>query len=171
MTINTLGNYPVYAGAYPGGAFVIRNNYGIDCASDIPVATEDLPYGMQLADHYNLPVTAIAEVMLQYTFPYTEFDACGVLKPGTTDIHDIKDKTGLQVFPNPGHDYLDVQVAAKADMTYDLRVYDMVGRILWQQSVKESSFRIPISDLTPGTYTLHIEDGDGTVQRARFVKQ
>lgn len=171
MTINTLSNYPAYSGGYPGGTFVIRNNYGVDCAADIPVATEDLPYGMQLADHYNMPVAAIAEVMLQYTFPYIEFDACGVLKPGTTDIYDIRNKTGLQLSPNPGHDYLDVQVAAKADMIYTMRIYDMTGRILWQESARGTNARIPIRDLTPGAYILHVEDKDGRVQYTRFVKQ
>ncbi|WP_118976044.1 T9SS type A sorting domain-containing protein [Taibaiella koreensis] len=170
MTINTLGNYPVYSGSYPGGTYVVRNNYGFDCAGDVMVSVANLPSVNAPSDHYIISVPAIEEVMLSYSFPYSESNACGVLKPAPTDIAMLPGEQAVSLFPNPAQSALHIQTGNDY-MPAEAAVYDLTGREVLRQAVSGTSFSLPVASLLPGVYGIRITDRNGKVQLARFVKE
>jgi len=169
MTVNTLGNYPVYSGGYPGGTAVVRNNYGFDCASDIAVPVTDLPSVNAPSDHYGFSLPVIEEVMLSYDVPYSEYDACGLPKPGTTGLAMQPGTQAIALFPNPVHNTLQVQTGDDREAV--VTIYDLTGREVLREKVTGASFSLPVVSLVPGVYGLRITDRKGQVQHARFVKE
>ena len=171
MTINTVSNYPAYAGAYSGGTFMVRDNYGVDCQPDIPVFVEELPHDAYGSDHYLRSIPAISEVMLDFSFPYTESPACGVLKPGITGIGSVPVKQGLLLSPNPAGNYLHLQLPEGKAGLKAVTVYDILGRILLRQEIMGSAATINIEKLVQGTYVLHAQSQNDEVWHATFVKK
>lgn len=169
MTINTLASYPTYAGGYSGGAFALRNNYGMDCEPDLLAGIEELPYSSFVSDHNTYPVTAIAEVMQYYPLAYSESVGCGMLKPGATGIAGLNGGESILVSPNPATTMLQVQ--SPDGELQQVSVYDLRGRLLLQKEVTAPECRIDLQVLSPGIYMLQALDQEGRTRHSRFVKE
>lgn len=73
-------------------------------------------------------------------------------------------QTGIQLYqihPNPAEQYIDVVMPA-AHGNAEVRVYDMLGRLLIAQAVSKSENRISVSVLPQGCYKLLITSGQDT---------
>ena len=72
-----------------------------------------------------------------------------------------------KAYPNPVDDILTVEIDAQdtqqqdkiANITYDIRLYDVFGTLRRQTATKNNSTQINVSDLPNGFYYLHIYDG------------
>ena len=66
---------------------------------------------------------------------------------------------GLQVFPNPGRDILDLRILGMISEGSDLRISDLTGRLIHKEriSLVEGSGRIDISGIPAGAYILFCE--------------
>ena len=80
---------------------------------------------------------------------------------------------GLQLFPNPAKDVLQIQVPATARETVQLSIIDASGKICLQRQVelKEGTNAIsqPVGLLSPGTFYLSIKQQNGVLTKP-FVK-
>ena len=68
------------------------------------------------------------------------------------------------VYPNPVDDVLNIELDApddnaRAQITYDVRLYDGQGNMVRQQKAKGGTVEFNVSNLPNGIYYLHIYDG------------
>ncbi|GAO42825.1 T9SS type A sorting domain-containing protein [Flavihumibacter petaseus] len=81
--------------------------------------------------------------------------------------------TKLATYPNPASQILFVSYPAARKDDLQLKVFDLTGRelLLQKQSAVSGNnlFRIPVSQLAPGSYLLQIRSGDGTMTTRKFL--
>ena len=82
-------------------------------------------------------------------------------------INKNPDITKTTIYPNPAHDILNV-VNAKGD-NYIIQVLDNKGYLLRQTQSSSRNFKINISNLAAGMYTIKIISGKN-VEVQRFIK-
>jgi hypothetical protein len=82
---------------------------------------------------------------------------------------------GLVVNPNSGANSnrsLNIDLDAKSAHSLTLKIYDVVGRILFEKHtafLTEDKAVLDISDYSLGMYFLQLENQQGKVQTERFV--
>ncbi|HBV14844.1 reprolysin-like metallopeptidase [Chryseobacterium carnipullorum] len=82
---------------------------------------------------------------------------------GTSDV--VKDNDGVQIYPNPAYDVLNVtNISSKAQFS----IFNMAGQAVMNGAVVNQ--KIPVSKLTPGVFVITIED-KGNVSKLKFIKK
>lgn len=81
-------------------------------------------------------------------------------------------KLTINTFPNPTTDYIQVQIPAALETAVQLRLMDMQGRMLHQNTLRTGDVTsvIDMADLPRGTYILRIHQGQ-TLSTQKIVKQ
>jgi hypothetical protein len=71
--------------------------------------------------------------------------------------------SGSNVYPNPVSDVLFVEIDppsnTKTQITFDIRLLDMLGNLLHQTFTKGGTVEFNVNNLPDGLYYLHIYDG------------
>lgn len=89
----------------------------------------------------------------------------GSVSPGIQLIYEIDVITGMEqtgielsfsAHPNPVSDFLQLRIADSASSVYTCLLFDMSGKMLWQQNVKADETRISMSTYSEGNYVLKI---------------
>ncbi|WP_313215407.1 GEVED domain-containing protein [Soonwooa sp.] len=80
------------------------------------------------------------------------------VKVGTLSVNDIN-KAKVQVYPNPVVDVLKVTSASNAK---SIKVFDMNGKLVTNQTAKTTSNEVNMSKMTPGTYVVVVETDNGS---------
>lgn len=75
----------------------------------------------------------------------------------------------IQIFPNPFTDMVTVRLSEPVDKA-SLQVRDMAGRAVYTQTLTGNEFRVDVSYLAQGIYTLSLNDGK-TQHTTRIIKQ
>ena len=75
----------------------------------------------------------------------------------------------INLFPNPAGDQLNVWVEG-ADRKTEIRVYNLMGKLVMQQQSGNTLTQLNISKLAAGIYLLNVNNGMET-KAAKFVKQ
>jgi PKD repeat protein len=89
------------------------------------------------------------------------------LKAGNMD--DIAGvSASVKLYPNPCSQVLSVEVDEVRDQS-KLAIYDMNGRMLSMQVVRDIVTRVDVSTLSAGIYVIMVQNGD-TLHRERFIK-
>jgi hypothetical protein len=85
-------------------------------------------------------------------------------------IEDVSSKFGINIFPNPADDQLNVSVEG-VDNRSEIKVYNLMGKLVMQQQGNGDSItQLNISKLSAGFYLVNVSDGKVT-RSAKFVKQ
>ncbi len=74
----------------------------------------------------------------------------------------------LAVYPNPTDDM--VQISSAEEMT-KLQVYDISGKLLLEERLLASQYKLDLNGLAQGVYTLHVFYKDGQPVIQRLLKQ
>lgn len=87
---------------------------------------------------------------------------------GEAVMSSVTDLNGnaFTLFPNPAQTYLTVEFAESTDLT--LRVYDITGRLLFEQKGEGISQTIKLNDFTDGVYLLEMTE---TETQARVLRR
>lgn len=88
--------------------------------------------------------------------------------PGQESMHH---QSHLPVFPNPACNVVSVQLPAAT--TAEIRLLNLQGQVLHRQqsSAASRTVSLPIGELAPGVYLLHVQDEQGHSWREKFIKQ
>ncbi|MEO5571260.1 MAG: T9SS type A sorting domain-containing protein, partial [Bacteroidia bacterium] len=104
---------------------------------------------------------------VKHWFDTDSFPSCLLLNVGTNQIE--KENNFFNVYPNPAHDKLYVQLAATSKQLESYyEVLDLFGRIVF--TGKLNSDFIDLKNFPGGIYILQMHEGE-TVLRKKFVKQ
>ena len=75
----------------------------------------------------------------------------------------------INLFPNPAADQLNVWVKG-FDRNADIKVYDLVGKLVMQQQTNKTLTQLNISRFPSGIYMLNVNNGKET-KAVKFIKQ
>jgi PKD repeat protein len=87
-------------------------------------------------------------------------------------VYELDSKISLKVYPNPASDELIIQSSSLIEQTL-VKVFSLNGQLVIFESINPSSsgeIELNVSHLSPGVYTLSLENGSGIVGRSKFMK-
>lgn len=76
----------------------------------------------------------------------------------------------VEVSPNPFDESLLVQIDDLLTGVADLTIYDMMGRVLYNQKCTDGSLTIDARSFRPGIYIVRLMQGDDQLYTERFIK-
>ncbi len=86
------------------------------------------------------------------------------------DISDKINPIDITVFPNPNTGIVNLNLSNLKSTTSKISVYNLVGQIVYQETVTTSNPTINISNLQNGVYLLKVEN-NGMEYNSRIIKQ
>ena len=105
-------------------------------------------------------VYAIGEVGVQEADAGNIHLSEGFVGPDMTYLLGVEDYgqlEGLQIYPNPVKDKLNIQLPETGN--YEVYLFDLTGKQLWQNNIENNSyFSYQMRDYKPGIYLLTVVD-------------
>ncbi|MCX7728072.1 MAG: T9SS type A sorting domain-containing protein [Bacteroidia bacterium] len=77
-------------------------------------------------------------------------------------------QNNLLIFPNPSRSHLNILFNEKP---YDLKIYDVSGRLIFSNHIDEADSNIDISSFKEGIYFIQIEKDGQIMAHQKFIKQ
>jgi hypothetical protein len=94
-------------------------------------------------------------------------DSCGIADT-FTDIAKIFKNTDINLWPNPANDIVNIE-KPNSDSTTEIIFYDINGKIVLTEKIKEKTSQIDISFLSNGVYSIRVIQNK-KVTSLKFVK-
>jgi len=89
---------------------------------------------------------------------------------GYAGIGELTTSLGWNLYPNPAHDVLNVQIiSGTTESTHELIIYDAIGKSVYTEIMNNSSTSMNIMDFPSGVYTIQLLNAK-TIETKRFVK-
>ncbi len=79
----------------------------------------------------------------------------------------------FKVYPNPAKDYLTFEWKNVAAKSYQLAIFDLQGRIIWEQSGVanlEQKLEVDVKNFPTGMYGYHLQWEGGQAEYGKFIK-
>jgi len=87
----------------------------------------------------------------------------------------LQNATNFELFPNPATSEVQIRSFSQAGNSINITVIDALGRTVISEIITPTAgnytHTLPIQSLTPAVYMLRLEEADGSVRTARFVKK
>lgn len=76
------------------------------------------------------------------------------------------------VFENPVKDFLNIKVNSKQNTgrKYNIKMYNIVGELLWSKTIKENPTKIDVGNFSKGLYILKISDSEHKLTQKVIIK-
>lgn len=91
----------------------------------------------------------------------------------TSSVNDIEMQIGLQIYPNPVSDILNIKIE-KNHPEINVMIIDILGKVAWKSTYTANELNvtqsIPTSTLPSGIYIIQLE-GDGIQYSKKFIKE
>jgi PKD repeat protein len=102
---------------------------------------------------------------------YLNYDGTSVLG----EEENVLTEDDIRVYPNPASDHATLSINCRQPGELALLIIDLTGRvcfsIIYLVNSGESLLEIPVQELIPGIYLLHISDTSGKVHGTKFIKK
>lgn len=85
-----------------------------------------------------------------------------------SDLNFINPEADIKIWPNPARDVLNIQHDFASE--YQVAIYDIKGRLLFDQKFKSNQDQIDVSALDKGIYILSIESQSRRQDHMKFIK-
>jgi hypothetical protein len=150
-------------------------DFGCDCPEPTidDVVTITLPDGSMV----DFPSLCIAECLGLTGDGFLPGDLFGTLSfevalNGDNDFGGAIEE--LDIYPNPVEDMLYLSIKANGDGVTNVKLYSLVGQIVYEEQVTLSSgtqrLELPLNNLPSGSYILGVADGNGKLVTKNVVK-
>ena len=138
---------------YPNGTYAYFCTVDANWNSAYPYVVGPTFYGTRTASK----VTSITEPVTQYV-------------PTSTALNTPALENDILLFPNPGHDYVAVQLKGLVRETTRIELYDLSGKLLRHSEVLPGSTVtfLDVRTLYPGNYLVRIQAGNQ--QQSRMIE-
>lgn len=108
-----------------------------------------------------------------YTISHTNNAGCAALSNAVyfapVSVENVVSESNITIAPNPAHTSITINGLKGTGV---IEIHDMVGKLLYQQNaVEPPATIIEISNLSTGSYIIHITYGNGERTTAKMVKQ
>ncbi len=136
------GTFPGLPRGYAGG-FGISNDIYIGCGGQTNTLTTLLSDFWKLSNGLTLSV------------------------PGETGRNNVD----FIMYPDPAHNFIYVSTKLAGQKFEHIRLYDVMGRLISNKSIKDNSEMIDVSSFKPGIYFVELVTNKGEVLDSKFVKE
>lgn len=86
------------------------------------------------------------------------------------DIQEIMQELSAQVYPNPARDYIDLSFGETPKNPIEIRIFSIVGSLVYHSKVNDQLTRISLNELESGMYVLYAKSGDLQFH-TKFIKE
>jgi hypothetical protein len=76
---------------------------------------------------------------------------------------------GVKIFPNPAQDFIEISTS-KNIQNMDLKIYDVLGKEIWNKTNQNFPLNIDTKDFISGIYFIKISNEKGQTQTLKFMK-
>ena len=120
------------------------------------IVIDEITFGEQKTD------TSYARIP-NGTGPFTFAEATFEAQNGeTTSLNEVDfHSTKLLVQPNPAKESVFIQLNDPSELEIQLKIFDIMGRPVWQQDVSSTSLSLSLSAFEAGIYFLVVDDRVG----------
>jgi hypothetical protein len=88
----------------------------------------------------------------------------------SSDIPEINTDLSVQLYPNPARDYIDLVFGETPNNPIEIRIFSIVGSLVYQSEVNDQQARISLNGLKSGMYVVYAKSGD-LQYRTKFIKE
>ncbi len=74
----------------------------------------------------------------------------------TSSVEHFAQLTGVRIFPNPATDFVGLHFQNTAN--YNIAVYDLTGKLIFQQQTDKTDYKIKVKNYSRGVYMLVVKD-------------
>ncbi len=82
----------------------------------------------------------------------------------------LLDQESIQIYPNPFTDHISIAYEKAGQQQIQLFLYDLMGRILQQQNLRNPIETINLGNLPPGSYVLKLISSEGASHSQKIIK-
>lgn len=80
-------------------------------------------------------------------------------------------KSSYQSYPNPVKDKMTLEVKDSMPQPFKVKVYDLLGKVVFEAYITEPKMQIDLADLSEGSYYIRIDNTEGEMKHCmRFIK-
>lgn len=72
-----------------------------------------------------------------------------------------KQDLGLNVYPNPAKDRIQITFTNPGNEVAELRVFSLLGELVWEEKIRKSSYQIPCQSWNKGVYLIQLKTPEG----------
>jgi hypothetical protein len=160
-------------------SFWIKGN-STDTASALLVEGYNGSTWISVDNISNLPTTGTTKTYInvgaynKFRFTYTKsqgniaFDDVDVICGISVGLAEIMNKNAINIYPNPVTDRLFITCFDRKDL--NMQIYNILGELILQRKLNNSSNEIDISALRKGIYIVKIVSENGTMQQ-KIIKE
>ena len=91
-----------------------------------------------------------------------------------SDITGIDDETGITLecimYPNPAVSFVNLKIESREFNNLVCHLFHTNGRLLKSMEIKDEETRVPLDDLSPGTYFLSVSENNKSLKIFRIIK-
>ena len=88
--------------------------------------------------------------------------------PTATKEEELPEQAGISVYPNPAHGLLRLKWESEKEMTAQIQIFDLTGRLVLKQELQSGENSMPLGHLPKGSYLIVVRDEEG---RALYRKR
>lgn len=88
----------------------------------------------------------------------------------SSTIVEIEKDLSVQLYPNPARDYIELAFTEIPDNPIEIRIFSVVGSLVYQSEVNDQQVRISLSELKSGMYVVYAKSGDLQFH-TKFIKE
>jgi Secretion system C-terminal sorting domain/Bacterial pre-peptidase C-terminal domain/Fibronectin type III domain len=179
FTISSYGTINVWLTTLPGNYdLVVLNSSGaqIGISKNKGTKNENIPLTVNPGTYYAkvYPVGSANSATSCYTLKVQTVTATRTITTSTPVTASatkeiVNPNFTVNLFPNPTGDQLNVWVAGVDNKT-DIKVYNLMGKLVMQQQAVNTLTQLNVSKLSAGFYLVNVNDGKES-RSVKFVKQ
>ncbi len=148
------------------GVCLIPNSNPWTTPNDFVVSNNGLTY-LKFDIHTNGPGS------IHYRFYVmdgsTKMDSVDIVVSTTLGIKDKKnEEIGMNIYPNPASSILNITTQG-LDGNYDVKMTDVLGKVVYNETVTGSSRKVDVSDFKNGVYLVTVTEKGTAIQTRRIV--
>ncbi len=86
-----------------------------------------------------------------------------------SSVNEMENNLDIKLFPNPAHDYMDIQFASEITSLYHVEITDVSGKVLMHKSFNIQNVRLNISTFAKGIYFLTLSLPNRCTKTLKFI--
>lgn len=101
-------------------------------------------------------------VLIRYKDSLREEPTVGIAQP--------LEMAGVNIYPNPASDEIQIDLKAVAGPNMDLEILSLEGKVIWKDAIRNAQMRIPVRRFPPAMYIVRLKVGQEVFTGKLLVK-
>lgn len=136
----------------------------------------DEEYDNDFNPFWHTPADSLGQFNLSFykkcsKLAYATIADCAIDTVNVVGIEELKDGSGIQVYPNPFNENLSIQYEKQNTLIHKIELFNCVGQFVYQKQINASSAILELNEeLKQGIYFLKIYNSESSVIK-KIIKQ